>query len=109
MRMLLLLIPIAMSWTACGQREVKSGVTEPFPPNFSSIRSTILMPRCARCHSLVESRKLLLEKWVVPGSALSSDLFEVIDGGSMPPYGNKLLDEEVEAIRLWIDAGAPND
>jgi mono/diheme cytochrome c family protein len=67
------------------------------------------MPRCSRCHSLVESRKLLLEKWVVPGNAASSDLFEATDGGSMPPYGNKLLDEEVEAIRLWIEAGAPND
>ena len=109
MRMLLLLIPIAIGWTGCGQREVKSGVSEPFPPTFSAIRSTILMPRCSRCHSLVESRKLLLEKWVVPGNAASSDLFEVTDGGSMPPYGNKLLDEEVEAIRLWIEAGAPND
>lgn len=109
MRMLLLLIPIAMSWSACGDREVKSGVTDPFPAKFSHIRSTILMPRCARCHGLVESRQLLLEKWIVPGDAMASELFEAIDSGSMPPYGNKLLDEEVEAVRLWIDAGAPND
>lgn len=109
MRMLLLLIPFAMSWTACGKREIKSGVTDPFPAKFTHIRSTILMPRCARCHGLVESRQLLLEKWVVPGDAMASELFESIDSGSMPPYGNKLLDEEVEAVRLWIDAGAPND
>lgn len=109
MRMLLLLLPLTMSLLACGKREIKSGVTDPFPANFSQIRSTILMPRCARCHSLVESRQLLLEKWVVPGDAMASELFESIDSGSMPPYGNKLLDEEVEAVRLWIEAGAPND
>jgi hypothetical protein len=40
---------------------------------------------------------------------MASELFEVIDSGSMPPYGNKLLDEEIEAVRLWIDAGAPHD
>ncbi len=109
MRKLLLLLPMALSLTACGQREIKSGVTEPFPAKYSQIRSSILMPRCGRCHSLVESRKLLLEKWVVPGDAMASELFESIDSGSMPPYGNKLLDEEVEAVRLWIEAGAPND
>lgn len=58
---------------------------------------------------MVESRKLLLGKWVVPGDAAGSELFSAIDGGSMPPYGNKLLDEEIEAVRLWIEAGAPND
>jgi hypothetical protein len=107
--MILLLLPLALGWSGCGEREVKSGVTDPFPPHYSDIRSRILMPRCARCHALVESRQLLLEKWVIPGDAMASELYEVIDSGSMPPYGNKLLDEEIEAVRLWIDAGAPHD
>ena len=67
------------------------------------------MPRCSMCHGLVESRKLLLEKWVTPGDALASPMYHAIDSGSMPPYNNKLLDEEIEAIRLWIDGGAAND
>jgi mono/diheme cytochrome c family protein len=94
---------------ACGDRTIKSGVVDPYPPQYSRIRSLILMPRCSKCHSLVESRKLLLEKWVVPGDPDNSHLYGAVNAGTMPPYGNKLLDEEIEAIRLWINAGAPND
>jgi hypothetical protein len=106
MRMFLLLIPIALSGATCGKREVKSGTVDPFPANFNDIRSRILMPRCVRCHGLVESQQMLVEKWVVPGDAHGSALFRAIDSGSMPPYGHKLVDEEIEAVRLWIDAGA---
>lgn len=96
---------------SCGSRELKSGVTreEAFPANFTDIRERILIPRCANCHGIVESHKLLLEKYVVPGNAKASELWEVVEGGSMPPYSGKLLDEEIEAIAAWIDAGAKND
>jgi len=109
MNVLLRIAFVIASVSACGDRTVKSGVDQPFPPQFNAIRQKILMPRCAKCHSLVESRKLLLEKWVQPDDADASELYSSIVGGSMPPYGNKLLDEEIEAIRLWIELGAPND
>lgn len=106
---LLLGVGIAAALAACGERKVKSGIEDPFPADFQSIRARILLPKCGKCHSLVESHKLLLKSWVIPGVATESELYEAIEGGSMPPYGNKLLDEEIESIRQWIDAGAALD
>ena len=43
---------------------------------------------------------------VQPGSAEQSLLYEKVRTGSMPLGGEKLKDEEIEAIRRWIEAGA---
>ena len=107
----LLLCGLSFAWalTSCGDRSVKSGVMDPFPAEFKVIKQRILLPKCGKCHSFVESHKLLLKNWVVPGAAGESELYEVIEGKSMPPYGNKLLDEEIESIKQWIDSGAKLD
>ena len=106
---LLVFFLFSVALLACGDRTLKSGVVDPFPPRFTVIKERILLPKCGKCHSLVESHKLLMDGWVIPGNAAASELYEATEGGSMPPYGSKLLDEEIEGIRQWIDAGAPLD
>jgi mono/diheme cytochrome c family protein len=46
---------------------------------------------------------------VVPGNAASSRLIELITAGQMPPGGPKLSASEIEIIRSWVDAGAPDN
>jgi hypothetical protein len=43
---------------------------------------------------------------VVPGAPAASTLWKRIKGDSMPPTG-RLSDAQKEAVRVWIDAGAP--
>lgn len=101
---------LLLGLTSCGSREVKNGLgqEEAFPSNFHSIRDRIIIPKCSVCHEQMVSHKELL-KYVTPGSPESSEFFTEVEGGGMPLYSDKLLDEEVEAIRLWIVKGAPLD
>ena len=46
---------------------------------------------------------------VIPGSAETSILLQVISSGEMPPGGRKLTDSEVQTISDWVDAGAPDN
>ena len=46
---------------------------------------------------------------VIPGSADTSRLFEVIISGEMPPGGRKLAEHKIQVISNWIDTGAPDD
>jgi mono/diheme cytochrome c family protein len=46
---------------------------------------------------------------VVPGNAASSRLVELVTAGQMPPGGSKLSASEIEIIRSWVDAGAPDN
>ena len=62
-------------------------------------------------------------KVVVPGSAMSSALYLTVAGKTapeiqMPPHhedkwaegeGVPLMEKQIEAIRLWIEQGAPNN
>ena len=43
---------------------------------------------------------------IVPGSAEESLVLKKVSSGAMPMGGEKLKDEEIEAIRRWINAGA---
>ena len=50
---------------------------------------------------------------VVPGSPISSALVSVVTGTAdpsirMPHEGQRLSDQELQNITLWIEAGAPN-
>lgn len=96
---------------SCGSRDVKNGLTqeEAFPSNFTSIRDRIINTKCVVCHEQMQSHKELLKGWVVPGSPENSPFYTEVEGGGMPLYSDKLLDEEVESIRLWIAKGAPRD
>ena len=45
---------------------------------------------------------------VLARTALESALYRKISSGAMPPAGElRLQPAQVEALRLWIDAGAP--
>lgn len=79
----------------------------------------ILTKHCGDCHigddaesSLaISSRDQLLTGGdsgpaIFPGSAERSLLIERIVAGEMPPEGPPLSDEELSALRNWIDAGA---
>ena len=46
---------------------------------------------------------------VIPGSAGTSRLVEVVVSGDMPPGGRKLDDYKIQTISDWIDAGAPDN
>ncbi len=94
--------------SACGSRELSPHTSSEvaFPAQFSSIRDRILIPKCINCHEELSSHKELLQGLVVPGKPASSELYEVISSGFMPPYSDQLLDEEKDAIRVWIEKGA---
>ncbi|MFY7928002.1 MAG: hypothetical protein ACOVS5_03950 [Oligoflexus sp.] len=96
---------------SCGSRELKSGIpaSQAFPAQFQEIRNRILQPRCGVCHETMLSHKKLLEEFVVPNQPEASSLYEEIKSGAMPLYGDKLLEEEIVAIREWIAKGAPRD
>ena len=102
------LAPLAFS---CGARTLDKGVTaqSAYPSTFSAVRARILLPRCGPCHGLFASHNELVKELVVPGDVAGSSLYEEINTKGMPPYGAKLTDDEIAAVRVWIQKGAPND
>ena len=46
---------------------------------------------------------------VIPGSAETSLLVQVIVSDEMPLGGRKLTDSEIQTISDWVDAGAPDN
>ena len=89
------------------------------PPRFQSDILPIFELNCLSCHgefqrqSGLDLRTLgtLLEGGgsgpaLVPGSASESLLLARILAGEMPADGNRLPDQEIELIRLWIESGA---
>ncbi len=46
---------------------------------------------------------------IVVGNSAGSLLLDKVASGTMPPGDDRLSSEEIEALRLWIDKGAPND
>jgi uncharacterized membrane protein len=82
----------------------------------------VLKNRCERCHGSQRTEAGLdLSSYagvmaasargpvVIPGSAATSRLVEVIVSGRMPSGGPKLPDTEIQTIRGWVDAGAPDN
>jgi len=107
---------------------------EPVDITLSSIRADIFEPRCGftACHggsNPVRGLDLVLDPHaslvgveseeegivrVVAGDPEASLLFQLINGpvgtaSAMPPPSGGLPAEEIERIRGWIAAGAPND
>ena len=101
-------------------------------PTLSSIQALVFDPRCIDHHGdhAVEAGLDLRDGMshaalvnvpstqagldlVVPGDAENSYLVHKIEGRAsivrdrMPPLGDPLTEEEIAAIRDWIDAGAP--
>lgn len=100
-----------------------AGETPRDPARSSSVASTaraILDAKCLRCHD-AKVRKAELDlsthasilkggelgPVVVPGKPEESPLFELVRDGKMPAGKNgKLKPDQVEGLRLWIEAGA---
>jgi len=95
---------------------------EPVQISFSSNVLPIFQQRCFRCHGgeeinngfSVENYETVMKgPWngtvVEPGDTASSHLFNLVAAGDMPKRGPRLLPVEIEAIRAWIEAGAPNN
>lgn len=114
--------------TASSASESSDSVASPDPGTFAHVQS-ILMHRCASCHSeqgvmgappeglVVTSYDAVLAGGervvVIPGSPAASELLRRVEGWSLPrmPFdGPPFLDpEQIASIRTWIERGAPND
>jgi hypothetical protein len=83
-------------------------------PNFSSINSTVIQPKCMPCHQpgggthdFSSYSGVMLQ--VNPGSPDGSTFYKVLEAGSMPVDRPMLSDDEILAVYQWIQNGAQND
>ena len=90
--------------------------------SFSKDVLPIFEVRCQRCHgtgqtlaglSLASHADVVAGSGrgpvVIPGSAETSRLVQVIVSGEMPRGGAKLPESEIQTISDWVDAGAPDN
>lgn len=85
---------------------------------FSAIARDIFATSCMPCHSqtrragevdLSSYNGTLSSQVLVAGRPNDSSLYTEVANGRMPLRGSRLSDDKVEAIRLWIESGAPNN
>ncbi len=107
---------IALVLSACSYYIEKGDprtVEEGEIPSFEFLHTTIFKPKCAGCHN--EEHKSgfdattyeTLMQWVIePGNPDASMLFASINDNMPPNPKNRLSAEEIESVRLWIEAGA---
>lgn len=84
-------------------------------PKYSVLAAQVFGPRCATCHA---GRTYKLDTYssvfstVIAGNADGSLLYQVVTvgktGGKMP-QGGALSAAQIQAIKDWINAGAPNN
>jgi len=94
------------------------------PPGFSGQIAPLLSARCAGCHHPGKLKGKLdvtnyeaLRKGgrhgpaVIPNDAAGSPLLTKVmgDDPEMPPEGDPLTDSDIDLLRRWIEAGAPDD
>lgn len=109
-------------------------MTEAPPPNtetampasagvsFSTDVMPILKNSCIRCHggertsgglNLTTYAALMMGgesgAVVIPGDAAGSLLVTLSESGKMPKRGTKLTPEQVQILKDWVNAGAPNN
>lgn len=83
--------------------------------SYSYISANIIGPNCVYCHGPqlasrginISSYNLLLSL-VSAGNANGSTLVTITSSGKMPP-GGPLSADQINSLRLWINAGAPNN
>ncbi len=73
-----------------------------------------MTPELPRKDMICRTTKKIVSNGVVKGKPNSSELYEVVADGEMPPRGYtklsaKLSDCEIAQVRKWIQRGAPND
>jgi mono/diheme cytochrome c family protein len=83
---------------------------------FSWINTNITQSRCLSCHSGTSpdggynmATYTGVMKFVVSSNAASSRLYTEVNSGSMPDNSTKLPQVQIDAIRTWINSGAPNN
>ena len=84
--------------------------------DYNSQIQTIFNESCTNCHG--NSGGLKLESYqdlmdggqsgdqIIPNNHASSNLWQRINSGEMPPGNNDLSSEEINLIAQWIDEGA---
>lgn len=116
-----LLATFVASWIAMFQVPAVASADE---VDFATVVQPLLAKRCYSCHGpdkqeggiRFDQRPTLLEAAdsgetpVAPGDSNHSELIRRVestdDSGRMPPEGAPLKQEEITALRQWIDAGA---
>lgn len=80
-------------------------IVEPTPTvvTFTELHTQILAPKCVRCHGGMNTAEGLAE-YIVPGSAESSLLYEVVLDGSMPRRSAPLNEAELLLVKNYIDS-----
>jgi mono/diheme cytochrome c family protein len=133
-----LALALAAIMPACAPPEVgpavPGGGQVPIEASFSSISAVVFTPKCATCHPSQSppdlSSTAAYAALVNAPASQTSDMLLVAPrdpdqsylmlkllgthgtvgtGGTMPPGGAPLPDEELAAIAAWILNGAPND
>lgn len=94
-----LLFPLI--FTNCGSRELK--VTA--QPTYTWINSNIVQAKCTSCHESLATYSGLMAI-VSAGKPDESKFYEEIEEGGMPEHSVKLSDDEINAVKDWITAGA---
>ncbi len=134
LRQLAVIIVIVAIWSGllAGYLALTNPGGEPSPPtpaisenaqvSFSADVLPIFEARCQRCHGPGRAEVgLRLDDYehviagssngpvVIPSSAHTSYLVELILSGSMPFGSAKLPDAQIQTIIDWVDAGAPDN
>jgi hypothetical protein len=101
------------------QPAVGPGSAEPAGNPLAVKALAIFKENCYRCHGedgadegdfnyLLERDRLVSARLVVPGNAGESKLFQYVAKGLMPADSEPLAAADLDALRKWIDSGAPN-
>lgn len=113
---------LAVLMSACSYKIDKGGEATSLSPgqalNFSFIRSTVIAPNCFQCHlgsggegglDLSTYSALVSNQLFIVGDPEHSDLFTQINTGQMPFGSAKLSNNQIQAVRDWIQQGAPEN
>ena len=129
--LLVLVSLLALSLSSCSSDPSLQGSSSvpgqapTLSPHFTSLQANIFIPKCVSCHSSsraaagvnLESHRTVVNTAdshghtiVVSESPETSHLLTIVQAQAMPPSpAPPLSDQEVQAIRDWISAGALND
>lgn len=126
--LLVIITAVLLLATGCGYSQQKgspaastpsSGGAQKVSPTveatFASIQQNIFNPQCVVCHNAVRaSAGISLASLsdiqrggvIIPGNPSGSLLVQEIESGRMPQGGNHLAQNEIDAVKLWIQNGA---
>jgi|GEM_PF-439148 len=94
-------------------------VPAPAAPDVRSQALAVLKAHCYRCHGengsiegglnfVLDPKRLIARRKLVPGKSLESLVFKRISGGTMPPKeeAKRPTADEIAVLKRWIDGGA---